>query len=153
MPSLSRNVRKRTFWHVRQRRLRSDCAFAQSDQSLRCPHEEIYYPWLSTMSPVKILIRLCECTGLSESSLGAHIRSYVFWWLISFPSHSSLIVRKWTFGYELDLLWISKGLRFLKDYADAQAVSVLWGPLWITKIFCLLRRIANIMTRQRGFLG
>ena len=45
--------------HVRaQRRLRSDCASAQSDQSLRCPHVETLHPWLSKMHPVKILIRL-----------------------------------------------------------------------------------------------
>ena len=32
-----------------QRRLKSDCACAQSDLSLRCPHEEILYPRLSKM--------------------------------------------------------------------------------------------------------
>ena len=31
------------------------------------------------MRPVKILIRLCECAGWSESSLGAHVRRYIFW--------------------------------------------------------------------------
>ena len=29
------------------------------------------------MRPAKILIRLCEYAALSESSLGAHVRSYV----------------------------------------------------------------------------
>ena len=29
--------------------------------------------------PLKILIRLRECAGWSESSLGAHIQRYVFW--------------------------------------------------------------------------
>ena len=39
------------------------------------------HPWLSKMCPVKILIRLRECAGWSESSLGAqcHIQRYVFW--------------------------------------------------------------------------
>ena len=41
-----------------QRRLRSDCASAQSDQSLCCTHEETLHHWLSTKRPVKILIRL-----------------------------------------------------------------------------------------------
>ena len=41
-----------------QRRLRSDCACAQSDRSLRCPHEETLHPYISKMRPVKILISL-----------------------------------------------------------------------------------------------
>ena len=41
--------------------------------------------WLFKMRPVKILIRLRECAVWSESSLGAHVCSYVFWlWRISF---------------------------------------------------------------------
>ena len=40
--------------------------------------EETLQPWLSKMRPMKILIRLCEFAGLSESSLGAHVRRYVF---------------------------------------------------------------------------
>ena len=35
--------------------------------------------WLSKMFAVKILIRLRECAGWSESSLGAHVRRYVVW--------------------------------------------------------------------------
>ena len=35
-----------------------DSACAQSDQSLRCSHEETLQPWLSKMRSVKILIRL-----------------------------------------------------------------------------------------------
>ena len=35
------------------------------------------HPCLSKMHPVKILIRLRECTGWSESSLGAHVRRFV----------------------------------------------------------------------------
>ena len=46
-----------------RRRLRSDCASAQSDQSLRCPHEETLYPGLSKIRPVKILISVHECAG------------------------------------------------------------------------------------------
>ena len=61
-----------------KRRHNSDCASAHSDQSFRCPHEESLHPWISKMRPVKILIRLCECAGWSESSLGAHIPKYIF---------------------------------------------------------------------------
>ena len=52
-----------------QRKLKSACASVQSDQSLCCPRKETLPSWLSKMRPVKILIRLCECGGCSESSL------------------------------------------------------------------------------------
>ena len=43
-----------------ERRLKSTCACAQSDQSIRCPHEETLHSWLSKMRPVTILIRMRE---------------------------------------------------------------------------------------------
>ena len=49
-----------------QRKLKSACAFA-------------LHTWLSKMCPVKIVIRLRECAGWSESSLDACVRRYVFW--------------------------------------------------------------------------
>ena len=51
---MSCNITKPTMWLCAQRRLRSAWASAQSDQNLRCPHEE------------------SGCPGWSESSLGAH---------------------------------------------------------------------------------
>ena len=54
-----------------QRRLRSAWASAQSDQSLRCPHEESLGPELPNERTAKTLIRLGGCPGWSESSLGA----------------------------------------------------------------------------------
>ena len=62
-----------------QRRLSSACASAQSDQSIRCAHEETVHLWLSNMRSVKIQINLRECAGWSESSQSAHVRRYVFW--------------------------------------------------------------------------
>ena len=59
-----------------QRRLKSACASAQSEEGLRLPHE---YPWHPKMRPVKILISLRECAGWSESSLGSKIRRCIFW--------------------------------------------------------------------------
>ena len=47
-----------------QRRQKSACVFAHSDQSLRCPHEQTLPPWLPKMRSVKILIRLRKCAGL-----------------------------------------------------------------------------------------
>ena len=33
----------------------------------------------SKIHPLKVLVRLRECAGSSESSLGAHVRRYIFW--------------------------------------------------------------------------
>ena len=63
-----------------QRRLRSDCASAQSDQSLRCPIQETWAPLPCKKRPAKTLIRLRGCAGWSESSLGARFRRYIFIW-------------------------------------------------------------------------
>ena len=53
-----------------QRRLKTSCASAQSDQSLRCPHEEILHPWLSKKCPVRIMIEPREYATWSESEKG-----------------------------------------------------------------------------------
>ena len=58
---------KPTMWMYAQRRLRSAWASAQSDQSLRCPHEET---WVLSY-PVCAQQRLW-CPVWSESSLCAH---------------------------------------------------------------------------------
>ena len=55
-----------------QRSLGSVCASAQADQSLRCPPEDAWGPWLHIECPAKTLIRLRGCAGWSKSSLGAH---------------------------------------------------------------------------------
>ena len=75
---MSRNVRKRTFWHVRptktQISLRVRAVWSESSLST----------WRNFVSlaiqnaPMKILMRLCECAGWSESSLGADFRRYVY---------------------------------------------------------------------------
>ena len=44
---LSRNTTKPTKWLCAQRRLRSAWASAQSDQRLRCPHQESFGPFAS----------------------------------------------------------------------------------------------------------
>ena len=68
---MSGDMTKPTRWVCAQRRLRSAWASAQSDQSLRCPHEESLGPYLPIRRPAKTLIRLGGCPGWSESSLGA----------------------------------------------------------------------------------
>ena len=55
-----------------QRKLRTAWASAQSDQSLRCPHEESLFPQLPIEHTANALIRLGGCPGWSEASLGIH---------------------------------------------------------------------------------
>ena len=73
---LSHNVGKSTYGP--RIKLKAACASSQSDQSLRCPHEETLHPWLSKMCLGRIRIRLRECAVWSESSLGTHIPRYIF---------------------------------------------------------------------------
>ena len=62
-----------------QRRLKSACASAQSDQPSLSAWRTLH-PLLSKMHPVKIMIRGINAPAdRSETSLGAHIRRYVFW--------------------------------------------------------------------------
>ena len=86
---IGRNMRKRTFWLVRLTKTRV------SHQNLHCPHEDTSHPRLSKMRALKILIRLCKCAGWFESSLGGHVRRYVFWRCGSYVSGnvSRLIAR------------------------------------------------------------
>ena len=73
---LSHLMTKPTKWLCAQRRLRSALASAQSDQSLRCPHEASLGPLLPIEPTAKTLIRLGGCPGWSESSLGAQSHSW-----------------------------------------------------------------------------
>ena len=52
---MSRLMTKPTMWLCAQRSLRSAWASAQSDQSLRCPHEESFDPYLPTERIAKTL--------------------------------------------------------------------------------------------------
>ena len=56
--NMGRDMTKPTKWLCAQRRLRSAWACAQSDQSLRCPHEESLGPKLPIKCTAKTLIRL-----------------------------------------------------------------------------------------------
>ena len=59
-----------------QWRLKSAFAFVIS---LYCTHEETLHPRLSKICQVKVLIRLHECVGQSESSLCTLVQRYIFW--------------------------------------------------------------------------
>ena len=69
--NMSRLMTKPAKWLCAQRRLRSALASVESDQSLRCAHEESFCPELSTERTPKTLIRLGGCPGWYESSLDA----------------------------------------------------------------------------------
>ena len=60
---MSRDMTKPTKWLRVQRRLRSAWASAQSDRSLRCPHEESLVPYLPIERTAKTLIRLGGCSS------------------------------------------------------------------------------------------
>ena len=81
--NMSRDMTKPTKWLCAQRRLRSAWASAQSDQSLRCPHEETMGSQLPIERRAKTLIRLGGCPGWSEFSLGAH----TFCWFCQVEAH------------------------------------------------------------------
>ena len=93
---------KSTFWHVHpvmtQISLRIRIVWSVFIVCLK----ELCH-WLSKMRPVKILIRLPEYAGWSESSLGAHVRKYVCW------RHGSLNVRKLNYPsslYCIFFVWV-----------------------------------------------
>ena len=94
---MSRLVTKPTKWLCAQRRLRSAWASAQSDQSLRCPHEESLGPKQPNKRTAKTLIRLGGCPGWSESSLGAQS----FRWFCHEAAHITVSLRKPCLFYEL----------------------------------------------------
>ena len=61
-----------------QRRLRSACPSARSDQSLRGPHEGAFCPWLHTERTAKTLIKLGGDAQVDPSLRMAHRSFYRF---------------------------------------------------------------------------
>ena len=57
------NVRERTILTSASNEDSNQPAHPRSLMTLRCSHEEILYPMLSKLRPVKILIRLRECAA------------------------------------------------------------------------------------------
>ena len=71
---MGRDMTKPTKWVCAQRRLGSAWASAQSDQSLRCPHEESLGPWLPIKRTAKTQITQ---TDLSLRWAQSHIVGFV----------------------------------------------------------------------------
>ena len=70
-----------TIWAQREKTYLLTCASSETQISLRTLtvyqfslHAENLHSWPSKTRPVKILIRLRECAGWSESSLGTYVR-------------------------------------------------------------------------------
>ena len=78
MKNISSSVKTQTFWHVRPTKIQISLP-TRLIWSVFIFHHQILYPWRSKMRPGKIQISLRECASWSESSLGAHVRRYVFW--------------------------------------------------------------------------
>ena len=76
---VSRDVRKGIFGHIRPGRLRSACAFAQSDQNFHWVQFRPLRMQCFFMLTKKTLIRLRGRAGWFEFTLGAHVWRYVFW--------------------------------------------------------------------------
>ena len=94
---MSRRTTKSTKWHVRPAKIQISLGIrplsqstAQSDQSLRCLHEEALGPWLPIIRTAKTLIRLGGCPGWSESLLGAQVV------LLVLSCGGSIIISKYT---------------------------------------------------------
>ena len=76
-----------------QRTLRSEWASAQSDQSLRCPHDESMGPWL----PIERAHSEDSDAQADLSSLSAgHFVSFVLRWLIFYVYRTSCFTRETT---------------------------------------------------------
>ena len=130
-----RNMRKRTFWHVRptktQISLRIRAVWSvfivsgQSDQCLLCPDEETLHHWLSKMWQVKIQIRLREYAEGTFSDVAAEM--YIKW------SHQmGLGYYKWTkrFSYFSVFMQICfEGERNLKKYS-ALKIKIFLTQIW-----------------------
>ena len=76
-----------------QRRHKSACESAQSDQSPRCPHKESLHPWLSKMCQVQSLIRLRECAESDQIARNAQVDLNLRWAHISKGTFSAVGAR------------------------------------------------------------
>ena len=77
--NLVRNLRKRTFWYMRQTKTKISLRIRAVWSVFVCSLEITLHPWVFKMRTVKILIRLRECAGWSESSLSARPESTFSW--------------------------------------------------------------------------
>ena len=108
---MSRNVRKRTFGHVRRKtQISPSIQTVWSESSLSAWETYSGYP---KCAQGKMLIILRECTGWSKSSLDAHVRGYVLGRYDSFISLFSVhVVREQKLCEKK--IWLNYFLRFIR---------------------------------------
>ena len=98
-------------------RHKSAWASAQYDKYSSLHVSEILQPWLSSMRPVKVLIRLRECAVWSESSLDAHVRRYVFYRCGSNLPQYICTQQRLKPASENRVVWSGCSLSFNKSYS------------------------------------
>ena len=147
---LSRDMTKPTNRVCAQRRLRSAWASVQSDQSLRCPHEENLGPELLIERTAKTLFRLGGCQGWSESSLGTQPHCWfchdvAHFLTLYFTLDTSNLI-KWSIfsKYEAKNMKIRDKTKFVEGihYSRFLFVSSLFTSTFIKKI-CYFIRTGN----------
>ena len=72
---MDRNVRKRTFWHVRPTKTQNSMRIRAVWSVFFVRMKKPLHTWPSKRRLLRILIRLRECAGWSESSMGVHVWS------------------------------------------------------------------------------
>ena len=96
---LSPNVRKRPLEHMRQRRLKSACASAQSDYSFRCPYVETLHAWLPEM-------RANALADLNLPCVQMLMVCFLTLWHVCFPSSITFfhhcVSKQWSWLARLD---------------------------------------------------
>ena len=107
-------------------RLKSAC----SNINLCCLHEEVLYPWLSKILTVKILIRLHECAGWSESLRGTHVQGYIFSYCGTFYLCSVFLFRLHWWCNSSRLRWHPKCPEPLRQSNRSPTACRLWRSTW-----------------------
>ena len=121
-----------------QRRFRSACAFAQSDQNLHWAHFGLTRMWSFFLLKTKALISLRDCAGWFESSLGAHVRRYVFGRCRSYDCYN------WQDIGKLGLSWKRLITDMMKEWYTAVAQRVVMKVFSFIIVFQNKLRLAPV---------
>ena len=130
-----------------QRRFRSICASAKSDQSLSFPSKETLDLWLPIKRSSKTLIRLRTCAGWSESSMVAHANLYILLDPGSVTSYrwSCLTVIHWSI-----IIKSRHGEDTIHVLRTTDVLICLPGRLISAVFLCGLKSKMAIYTKYRG---
>ena len=129
---MNRNVRKRTFSNGRPTKTQISLHIRAVQSDTHSPQEQIYHLWLFKMRPVKILIRLRECAGWSESSLG-HCPKVHLWLCGSKYTPRQKLSIKFKF-YQVVIKSINKTKRSVRN-DKSQNLEPLCCWIWLNPKF------------------